>query len=204
MIGKITKGNGFTGVCSYVLDKDEARLIGGNIASTTPRQLAVEFRVFSQKNQRVPLLVEHISLSPSPGDRQLDDAEWEALAQDVLDGLGMSRHQYIVVLHNDTEAQGKPRPHAHIVVNRVSVDGQCADSWLDFFRAEEVIRQLEQKFELTPVASSWESQRAADTTGQEVRCGDTSERLSRVKTPRKVLSDGSKICVIWQRLTDQR
>jgi hypothetical protein len=48
MIGKITKGNGFTGVCSYVLDKDEARLIGGNMASTTPRQLASEFRVFSQ------------------------------------------------------------------------------------------------------------------------------------------------------------
>ena len=61
---------------------------------------------------------------------------------------------------------GKPRPHAHIIANRVSIDGQCADSWLDFHRAEEVIRHLEQKYELTPVASSWESQRAADTTGQ--------------------------------------
>jgi hypothetical protein len=78
----------------------------------------------------------------------------------------MSRHQYIVVLHNDTEFEGKPRPHAHIIANRVSIDGQCADSWLDFHRAEEVIRHLEQKYELTPVASSWESFRAADTTGQ--------------------------------------
>jgi len=73
MIGKITKGNGFAGVCSYILSKDEARLIGGNMASTTPRQLAAEFRVFSQKNQRVQVPVEHISLSPSPGDRELDD-----------------------------------------------------------------------------------------------------------------------------------
>jgi hypothetical protein len=80
MIGKITKGNGFAGVCSYILDKDEARLIGGNMASTTPRQLAAEFRVFSQKNQRVQLPVEHISLSPSPGDRELDDGEWQTLA----------------------------------------------------------------------------------------------------------------------------
>jgi len=166
MIGKITKGNGFAGVCSYLLDKDEARLIGGNMASTTPRQLAAEFRVFSQKNIRVQLPVEHISLSPSPGDRELDDTEWHALAIDLLDGLGMSRHQYIVVLHSDTEFQGKPRPHAHIIANRVSIDGQCADSWLDFHRAEEVIRHLEQKYQLTPVASSWESGKAADTTGQ--------------------------------------
>jgi hypothetical protein len=75
-------------------------------------------------------------------------------------------NQYIVVLHNDTEFEGKPRPHAHIIVNRVSIDGQCADSWLDFHRAEEVIRHLEQKYELTPVASSWESFRAADSEGQ--------------------------------------
>jgi len=166
MIGKITKGNGFTGVCSYLLSKDEARLIGGNMASTTPRQLAAEFRVFSQKNQRVQLPVEHISLSPSLLDRELDDTEWIALAIDLLDGLGMTQNQYIVVLHNDTEFEGKPRPHAHIIVNRVSIDGQCADSWLDFRRAEEVIRHLEQKYELTPVASSWESLRAADSEGQ--------------------------------------
>ena len=166
MIGKITKGNGFAGVCSYILDKDEARLIGGNMASTTPQQLAAEFRVFSQKNIRVQLPVEHISLSPSPEDRELDESEWQAIAQDLLDGLGMSRHQYIVVLHNDTEFEGKPRPHAHIIANRVSIDGQCADSWLDFHRAEEVIRHLERKYELTSVASSWESHRAADTTGQ--------------------------------------
>jgi hypothetical protein len=166
MIGKITKGNGFAGVSSYLLDKDEARLIGGNMVSTTPRQLAAEFRVFSQKNIRVQLPVEHISLSPSPGDRELDESEWQAIAIDLLDGLGMSRNQYIVVLHNDTEFEGKPRTHAHIIANRVSIDGQCADSWLDFHRAEEVIRHLEQKYELTPVASSWESVRAADTTGQ--------------------------------------
>lgn len=59
-------------VCSYILDKDEARLIGANMASTTPRQLAAELRVFSQKNQQVQLPAEHISLTPSPGDRELD------------------------------------------------------------------------------------------------------------------------------------
>jgi hypothetical protein len=166
MIGKITKGKGFTGVCSYVLDNTEARLIGGNMASTTPRQLAAEFRVFSQKNIRVQLPVEHISLSPSPGDRELDDSEWIALAIDLLDGLGMNQNQYIVVLHNDTEFEGKPRPHVHIIVNRVSIDGQCADSWLDFRRAEEVIRLLEQKYDLTPVTPSWESLASADSEGQ--------------------------------------
>jgi len=166
MIGKITKGNGFAGVSSYVLGKDEARLIGGNMAATRPEQLAAEFRVFSQRNQQVQKPVEHISLSPSPGDRELDDQEWHALAQELLDGLGMSRNQFIVVSHQDTEFEGKPRPHIHIIANRVSIDGQCANSWLDFHRAEEVIRQLEQKYELTPVASSWEVQRGAESTGE--------------------------------------
>ncbi len=186
MIGKITKGNGFTGVCSYVLEKDEARLIGGNMASTNPQQLAAEFRAFSQKNQRVLLPVEHISLSPSPGDRELNDLEWQALAQDLLDGLGMGKNQYILVLHNDTEFEGNPRPHAHIVANRVSIDGQCAESWLDFYQAEKVLRQIEQKYSLTPVASSWEVERTADTTGQvrrlrkeEAVCGKPEESVKR-------------------------
>jgi len=166
MIGKITKGNGFAGLCSYVLGKDEARLIGGNMAARSPNQLAAEFRVFSRKNDRTQLPVEHISLSPAPEDRELDDEEWEAIAQELLDGLGMSRNQYIVVLHNDTEFEGKSRPHIHIIVNRVSLDGTCASSWLDFHACEEVIRQIEQKYELTPVASSWEVHRGAESTGQ--------------------------------------
>jgi hypothetical protein len=160
MIGKITKGNGFAGVCSYILDKDEARLIGGNMASTTARQLAAEFRVFSQKNQRVQLPVEHISLSPSPGDRELDDSEWEALAIDLLDGLGMNMNQYIVVLHNDTEFEGSPDPTPTSLLIGSALMVSVLTSWLDFHRAEEVIRHLEQKYELTPVASSWESFRS--------------------------------------------
>ena len=166
MIGKITKGNGFAGVCSYVLGKDEARLIGGNMAATTPQQLAAEFRVFSRKNQRVQRPVEHISLSPSLLDRELKDTEWIALAQDLLDGLGMNKNQFFLVLHEDTEFEGKRRPHAHIIANRVNIDGQCASDWLDFHRTEEILRQLEQKYELTPVASSWEAQRGGETTGQ--------------------------------------
>jgi hypothetical protein len=166
LIGKITKGNGFAGLCSYVLGKDEARLIGGNMAARSPNQLAAEFRVFSQRNSQVEKPVEHISLSPSPGDRELDNQEWQAIAQDLLDGLGMSRNQFILVLHSDTEFEAHPRPHIHIIVNRVSIDGQCAPSWLDFHTCEEIIRHLEQKYQLTPVASSWETQRGAESTGE--------------------------------------
>jgi hypothetical protein len=49
MIGKITKGNGFAGVCSYILDKAEARLIGGNMASTTPQQLQQSFECSAKR-----------------------------------------------------------------------------------------------------------------------------------------------------------
>jgi hypothetical protein len=211
MIAKITKGNGFSGLCSYVLGKAEARLIGGNMASTTPRQLAAEFRAFSRQNLRVQKPVQHISLSPSPEDRELDDQEWEALAQDLLDGLGMNRNQYILVLHSDTEVQGKPRPHLHIIVNRVNIDGLCADSWWDFRRTEEILRQLEEKYELVPTPSSWESQRAADTTGQVRRIRKEAEQgLEPQESIKRRLqnlcdqaaSDKPKLSTFLQRLKD--
>jgi hypothetical protein len=62
--------------------------------------------------------------------------------------------------------EGKPRTHAHIIANESALMVNVPSGWLDFHRAEEVIRHLEQKYELTPVACSWESQRTADSQGQ--------------------------------------
>ncbi|HEY9650271.1 MAG TPA: relaxase/mobilization nuclease domain-containing protein [Coleofasciculaceae cyanobacterium] len=211
MIGKLTKGNGFSGLCSYVLGKPEARLIGGNMGGTTPRQLAAEFRVFSRKNPRVQRPVEHISLSPSPEDRELDASEWLAIAQELLEGLGMSRNQFLVVLHHDAKFEGKPRPHAHIIANRVSISGQCADSWWDFRRTEEILRQLEQKYQLTPTPSSWEVQRAGETTGQvrrirkETEQGETPQDSIKRRLQNlcdQAASDKPKLSTFLQRLKD--
>ena len=156
MIGNITKGNGFYGCVAYVLGKKDAQLINSNMASTTPTGLAWEFRKFAQLNQRVEKPVLHISLSPAPDDRILDEWELCQITQDLLEGLELSNNQFILVQHNDAEYDGKIRPHVHLVINRVSVSGKCNDDYLDYYRTEKILRQIEKTYNLIPQPSSWE------------------------------------------------
>lgn|GEM_PF-2836333 len=159
MIGNITKGNGFYGCVAYVLGKKDAQLINTNMAGGTPAQLAWEFRSFANKNQRVQKPVLHLSFSPAPGDRTLDEWELCQIGQDLLDGLKLSNNQFILVQHNDAEFDGQPRPHAHMVINRVSYDGECNDDYLDYYRTEKILRQIEQQYDLIIQPSSWEVQK---------------------------------------------
>ncbi|MBE9213756.1 relaxase/mobilization nuclease domain-containing protein [Plectonema cf. radiosum LEGE 06105] len=156
MIGNITKGNGFYGCVAYVLGKENAQMINSNMASTTPTDLAWEFRKFAQLNQRVEKPVLHISLSPAPDDRILDEWELCMIAQDLLKGLELSNNQFILVQHNDAEYEGEVRPHIHLVINRVSVNGKCNDDYLDYYRTEKLLRQIEKTYNLIPQPSSWE------------------------------------------------
>ncbi|OKH47666.1 hypothetical protein NIES2101_23390 [Calothrix sp. HK-06] len=156
MIANITKGNGFYGCVAYVLGKDDARLINTNMAGDTPAQLAWEFRQFANLNERTKKPVLHLSFSPSLNDRPLDDWEYIQITQDLLDGLNLSNNQFILVQHNDAEFDGKPRPHAHLVINRVDYEGKCNDDYLDYYRTEKVLRKIEQDYNLFIQPSSWE------------------------------------------------
>lgn len=156
MIGNITKGNGFYGCVAYVLGKTSARLINTNMAGETPAQLAWEFRSFANKNPRVQKPVLHLSFSLALGDRSLDEWELCQIAEDLREGLKLSNNQFILVQHNDAEYDGQVRPHAHMVINRVSYDGECNDDYLDYYRTEKILRQIEKNYDLIIQPSSWE------------------------------------------------
>ncbi|MDF5733819.1 MAG: relaxase/mobilization nuclease domain-containing protein, partial [Rhizonema sp. PD38] len=159
MIGNITKGNGFYGCTAYVLEKPGAQLINTNMAGVSPTQLAWEFRTIANFNHRVQKPVLHLSFSPAPGDRTLDEWELCLLAQDLLSGLNLDNNQFILVQHNDAEYDGHVRPHAHMVINRVSSDGKCNDDYLDYYRTEKILRQIEQQYDLVIQPSSWSVER---------------------------------------------
>jgi hypothetical protein len=126
------------------------------MAGETPAVLAWEFRQFANQNQRVKKPVLHLSFSPAPGDRTLDEWELCQIAQDLLDGLKLSNNQFILVQHNDTEFDGQVRPHAHMVINRVAYNGDCNDDYLDYYRTEKILRQIEKEYNLIVQPSSWE------------------------------------------------
>ena len=161
MIGKQTKGKGFRGVLNYLHDHENSRLIGGNMAGNTPRVMSAEFAVARQLNPRLTKAVYHSSLS-LPKDEYLDDETWNALADDYIKGMSFVGSQYVVYRHSD-----KDHDHIHIVASRIRItDGTTvSDSW-DYVRSEQLIRELETKYKLTPTLSSNQKQKRGQTSGE--------------------------------------
>jgi hypothetical protein len=167
MIGKTVKGNGFGGVLRYVFEKPEAQYIGGNMVSSTPKSLACEFRAIASHNRRVQRPVAHISLSPSP-EEELSDLKALDFAMTYLDKIGFGDCQWVLVRHSDSQTgDGRPRPHFHIVANRVkSTDYKVVRDWRDYRRSLVAIRELEKEFGLIQVQPSGEYERTAPSYGQ--------------------------------------
>jgi len=161
MIAKQKKGKSFRGVLNYLHEKEESRLIAGNMGGKTPRILSAEFAVSRQLNPRLEKAVYHSSLS-LPKTDNLDDDTWSAICEDYIEGMGFSDSQYVVYRHNDCD-----HDHVHIVASRIRItDGTTvSDSW-DYVRSEKLIRELENKYELTPTISSNQKQRRGQTTGE--------------------------------------
>jgi Relaxase/Mobilisation nuclease domain len=161
MIGKQVKGTSFRGVLNYLHHKEGAERIGGNMIGQEPRSLAAEFRVSRSLNRRLKKAVYHASLS-LPKTESLNAVQWMAIAQDYLNGMGFEGCQYVVYRHSDQD-----HDHIHIVASRIRlVDGKTvSDSW-DYRRSEELIRKLEQEYQLQSVIPSWEQDQRAPTTGE--------------------------------------
>jgi len=170
MIGKQVKGKSFRGVLNYLHHKEQAQLIGGNMAGKTPRVLAAEFRVARELNPRLGKAVYHASLS-LPKTEQLDPDRWRAIAADYVQGMGFEGSQYVVYRHGDRD-----HDHVHVVASRVRItDGSTvSDSW-DYPRSEKVIRRLEQVYDLTPAPPSRSRESKAPTTGEQHRYERTGE-----------------------------
>lgn len=176
MIGKITKGKTFAPLVKYVLNPDKgARIIATNMCGETPLQLAAELRITEDLNLRVQSPVCHISLSFPVGETVSDEI-LKAIAGDYLPQMGFDDNPYFMAIHEDTD-----HFHAHIVTSRIKWSGECVPDWKDYQQSETIIRQLEEKYQLTPVTPSWEVQRTADTTGQIRRVRRSSEQSKSVR-----------------------
>ncbi len=195
MICNITKGNDFYGCVDYVLGGD-ARLVSTNMSGDSPTELAWEFRLVSNKNERVQKPVLHLSFNPEPDDRPLNGLEYSMITQDLLNGLNLEDNQFLLVEHRDTKFNGKVRPHCHIVINRVNFDGKCNDDFHDYYRAQKVLRQIEKDYKLIERPSSWEVE---EKKGPPLRENETKYIQEAVK---QAASDKPEMPVFIKRLQD--
>ncbi|MEZ2342239.1 relaxase/mobilization nuclease domain-containing protein, partial [Microcoleus sp.] len=165
MIGKQIKGTGWRGCLNYVLGKKGAYLIGGTMCGQTPEELAAEFAIARQLRPNLKVAVFHATLSVASTQKLEDSVEndqrWLAIAADYMKAMEFDNNQYAVVKHNDTD-----HDHIHIVASRIRLDGSIVDDSWDYYKSQEVIRQLERDYNLETIAPSWEIDKRAPTTGE--------------------------------------
>jgi Relaxase/Mobilisation nuclease domain len=183
-IGTITKGAGFGGLFEYLLDVDKKpRIISSCVLNSEPNKLAREFRAVSNLRPTVRKPVRHFSISFAPEDGVVDDVVKEAIAFQVLDGLGYSDCQFIAIDHHRDDPghdEIHDHDHVHIVTNAVTVHGRYVHDSYDQFKIQTILRQVEKYFGLREIKSSWEVQKEkAETTNLE---SDISQEVAQTLT----------------------
>lgn len=145
MIGKKTKGTSFKGCISYVLGKQDARLleVEGVLAEGIPAVVA-GFQVQRMMNPDIMQPVGHISLSYAPEDaHKLTDEMMVLLAKEYMERMGIKDTQYIIARHHDQK-----HPHVHIVYNRIDNKGKTISDRNDRVRNVVVCKEMKEKYGL--------------------------------------------------------
>jgi len=197
MIAKLIKGKSFRGAVEYDLQPGKSILLETNMAGASPRALAVEFEAVRTLRPRLGKAVCHTSLSIHPDERLTDD-QWREAAHAWMQGMGFVNNQYIISRHTDAA-----HPHVHVLVNRITLDGQVVSDAHDFKRQEPIMRRLERQFGLRRVPPSQEVRRAALTKGEIEYClrtGETSTRMRLQKVVDTALGQGCPMDIFRDRL----
>lgn len=137
MKASLKRGDNFGGVLSYALAKDGTEIVGGTMTGLDADELAAEFALSRQARPDVELPVWHCSLSCPPGEVLLS-SQWNAIAADFADAMGLGSHQYVAIRHTD-----RPHDHIHLIASRIGLDGAL---WLgrhDVFEAIRATQTLE-------------------------------------------------------------
>jgi len=148
MIIKVSQGKGFRGVLSYLLRREKAEIIAGNMSGANVRDLSSEFGVSRQMRRDIEKPVFHASLSLPPGER-LDDETWARVAGSYLKKMDFSdEHQFVLIRHKDTD-----HDHVHLVVSRIGLSGKVWKDSMSILRSHDAARAIEREFGLTVVNS---------------------------------------------------
>ncbi|MTJ55992.1 relaxase/mobilization nuclease [Anabaena sp. UHCC 0253] len=170
----VPTGNNPGGLLRYLMDKHkEFELYGGNIAGQTYTQIIQEWRAISGQNPRTDKDTKHITMSPHHTDSLTPD-EWLEIGNFMINGLGYTNNLWLMIKHKPTESQLQHNlyapPHVHIMIHTFECDNFTRiNDWQDKTRAEELTREIEQRWHLYQLTPSAEIDYSAPTTGQKRR-----------------------------------
>jgi len=163
MIGKMIKSKNVVDCIKYVVEKEGADLVGGNIDGTSSASISAALNAVLSQRSAIEKPICHIPISLVPGEYLSDDS-WRELGKRFLSSMGFTNTPYLIVRHTDTaftDENGEtfPRDHVHIVVSRVRQDGSVVkDSW-DYNRSQKILKNLEEEYNLHSAPRSRESRK---------------------------------------------
>lgn len=160
LIAKQTKGRSFSGLLNYLLSKEGAMIVGGNMIGQSAKELTKEFSASRKLKPSLNRVVYHASLSLPPGE-SLSDKKWQEISNRYTKEMGFKNSQFVAVKHTDTQ-----HSHIHIVASRISMDGRVVSDSHDYKRSESIVRSIEKDYRLSRVCPSRESQARAPKSGE--------------------------------------
>jgi hypothetical protein len=183
MIASQKIGKSFMGALSYNMKKlwnndnsKRAELLATNFSSSEAKNIKQEVEWVRQLRPGLNRYVYHTSLNFSNEEvNALTNEKLLAIAQDYLQSLGYTNNQYLIFRHYDAE-----HPHIHLLVNRITFDGEVVSDSNNYKRSEDILRNLERRYNLIPVAPSRKaSQRAVTKSEIEMidRTGKPSDKM---------------------------
>lgn len=162
MIGKITKGSGFGGVFSYILNQDKKHVLlkeAQQCLSNTPQELAREFQYAANFRPTTKLPVRHFSIGFAKQDGFVDNDLKSEIAVRIMEEMGYGDCQYFAVAHDRYDPnhhEVHDHDHIHIVANAITTHGERITDYKDYYNFEQCLRKIEVDYDLTKVHSSWE------------------------------------------------
>ncbi|MEM9008433.1 MAG: relaxase/mobilization nuclease domain-containing protein [Cyanobacteria bacterium P01_F01_bin.86] len=182
----VTKGSNPKGLCAYVLDpakqKDgEKPVVATNMAGQDSDTLTREFEAIVDRPRRwaVKQTMAHYSVSLPPGE-DLNRSAMGDISRELLRQMGHQNCPYFAVQHHDQEDKNGVH-HWHIVTSTLDYNNEWVDDSFSKLRLQQVARELESQFGLTPCPLRPAAEQQNLTTGEHRRKERTGEVLPKEK-----------------------
>jgi len=163
-----------------------AELLDTNFTTLDVKQIRQEVELLRQLRPGLNRYVYHTSLNFAEED-SLDNKQLKSIALQYLEANGFTNNQYLIFRHHDAD-----HTHLHLLVNRITFDGDVVSDSNNYKKSEAALRELERQYDLAAVEPSHRvQQRAAkkDELEMVMRTGKPSDKMVLQQLLRKILTD---------------
>lgn len=185
-------GKSFGGALNYNLKKlnhpnaqMRAELLDSNFSTLDAKLIGREVEMVRSLKPNLGRYVYHTSLNFSNEDF-LDNSQMLEIAKKYLAESGYTNNQYLIFRHYDAE-----HPHIHLLVNRITFEGEVVSDSNNYKRSEAILRKLEAKYNLVTVEPSNKAAARAVTKSEiemTERTGKPSDKLLLQELMNRLLS----------------